>query len=101
MEMDRFSVGIIILEILAGSDLILAATNEELQTKLLIDCQVYLDAATGSLLRYLILDKRYVDIETYIKHFIGGERDVITDNILRLQAALLEDSDLQHWQKSG
>jgi hypothetical protein len=30
MEMDRFSVGIIILEILAGSDLILSAINEEL-----------------------------------------------------------------------
>jgi hypothetical protein len=30
MEMDRFSVGMIILEILAGSDLVLAATNEEL-----------------------------------------------------------------------
>jgi hypothetical protein len=30
MEMDRFSVGIIILEILAGSDLILSATNDEL-----------------------------------------------------------------------
>jgi hypothetical protein len=30
MEMDRFSAGMIILEILAGSDLVLAAINEEL-----------------------------------------------------------------------
>jgi hypothetical protein len=52
-------------------------------------------------LRYLILDDDWFDIETYIQHFIGGERDVVTGCILKFQAALLEDGDLHKWQKSG
>jgi hypothetical protein len=99
--MDRLSVGMVILEMLVGTDLMITATLKELQDKLLQDCQGYFDKATGSLLRYLILDDDWFDIETYIEHFIGGERDVVTGCILKFQAALLEDGDLQKWQKSG
>jgi hypothetical protein len=81
--MDRLSVGMVILEMLVGTDLMITATLEGLQDKLLKDCQGYFDKATGSLLRYLILDDDWFDIETYIQHFIGGERDVVTGCILK------------------
>lgn len=82
-EYDQFSIGMIFLEILIGTELVINATNEELQNKLVVDCCCYFDQATTSLLRYLIFDEEYVDVETYVQHFIGGERDVVRGCILK------------------
>jgi hypothetical protein len=98
---DRFSVGVIILEMLVGTDLVIAATLEELLNKLLYDCCPYLDAETYKVLSYLILDEDEIDLDAYIRHYISSEHGVIRISILKVEAALLEDAELMKWQKRG
>jgi hypothetical protein len=98
---DRFSVGVIILEMLIGTDLVIAATLEELLKKLLYDCCPYLDPETYKVLSYLILDEDEVDLNAYIKNDITSEHKVIRANILKVEAALLEDAELIKWQNRG
>ena len=64
---DRYSVGIIILEILVGTEPVLAARHEELVEQLLDDCSPYLDRATELLLRHLILHEGNSNIDAFMK----------------------------------
>jgi hypothetical protein len=98
---DRFSVGVIILEMLVGTDLFIAATLEELLKKLLLDCCPYLDPETYKVLCYLILDEDEVDFNAFINNFITNEHEVIRTSIIKVEAALLEDAELIKWQKRG
>ena len=88
---DRYSLGMIILEILLGSELVLAAQTEELVEKLLDDCSTYLDGATQALLWFLTLYVGELNLKDFVDHFIGGERDVIRADILRVEEALMKD----------
>ena len=67
---DRYSVGIVILEILVGTELVISARVEELVEKLVDDCETYLDLEMTRLIRYLILDEGQFNISEYVKKLI-------------------------------
>jgi len=66
---------------------------------MLDDCCTHLDPFTQGLLQKLINNNAICDVGTYINLCCSGDREVITPNILRVEAALEEDAMLQHWQK--
>jgi hypothetical protein len=98
---DRYSVGVIFLEMLVGTDIMLTAKMEYQLERLITDCSPYLDIATVGVLEYLILDKSYKGLETYVQEFVKGEKDVVRDCILGFESALLEDAALKLWQTQG
>ena len=59
---DRHSVGIIMLEILVGTELVMAAILESQVEDIVDDCYQYLDPATAKVLRYLILHEGVLDL---------------------------------------
>ena len=67
------------------------ANGEDLVEELLRDCFDYIDPATQGLLQYLIFNEYVVDIQAYIDHCITGYKEVISGDILRLEAAFAED----------
>lgn len=92
---DRYSVGIVILEMLIGTDLIITAKTQCQLEKLLKDCSQYFDPATMTVLEFLIFDEGHANLESYVNDYVHGEPDVIRSCILKFESALLEDSDLQ------
>ena len=67
---DRFSVGVVLLEILIGTDFIITAKNEYQLEKLLQDCSQYFDTATATVLDYLIFDEGHANLETYVSDYV-------------------------------
>ena len=53
--------------------------------------------ATQGLLQYLIFNEYEVDLEGFIENFATGHYAILTSDILRLEAALTDDSDLMAW----
>ena len=94
---DRYSIGIVILEILAGSDLVIMANGEELVAQLLRDLFDYLSPATLGLLQYLIFNEHAVNVQAFIDQWATGHYEVLTADILRVEAAFQEDARLQVW----
>jgi hypothetical protein len=97
---DYYSVGIIILEILVGTDIVIPATTEVHLEKMYQDCCAYLDSNTQGLLSYLIFDENVININTYIEIVEENDGEIITTQILKIEAALEEDGDLQRWTKT-
>jgi hypothetical protein len=54
-----------------------------------------------TVLEFLIFDEGHANIESYVNDYIQGEPDVIRSCILKFESAMLEDTDLQQWQKQG
>jgi hypothetical protein len=54
-----------------------------------------------TVLEFLIFDEGHANLESYVNDYVHGEPDVIRCCILKFESALLEDSDLQQWQKQG
>jgi hypothetical protein len=86
---------------LIGTDLIITAKTQCQLEKLLKDCSQYFDPATMTVLEFLIFDEGHANLESYVNDYVHGEPDVIRCCILKFESALLEDSDLQQWQKQG
>jgi serine/threonine protein kinase len=63
---DNWSVGIIILEILAGTEVVTPINSFNSAEKALTDCEPYLDKATFKLLLFLILCDEHVDLGQYL-----------------------------------
>jgi hypothetical protein len=57
---DRFSVGMVILEIIVGTEPVINATFEDLLQKLIQDVSAFLDNATLKVLRYLLFNDSQV-----------------------------------------
>ena len=98
---DMYSVGIIILEILVGTDLILAAHCEQQIDFLLQNCSEYLGPSSAALLQHLIFFEHKIDVRYFADHFADGPDSVIGSDMLRVEAALSEDLALQNWQKKA
>jgi hypothetical protein len=98
---DRFSVGIIILETIVGTEPVINATFEDLLQKLIQDISSYLDPATLKVLKYLLFNESHACLKTYATEYVQAELDVIHECILAVEAGYLEDADLIKWRKNG
>ena len=98
---DRFSIGMVILEILTRTTIVIPAICEELIENLLRDCLTYLNPATQQLIICLIFGRNQLDIQFYIDQFATGHYGVIQSDILRFEAAVKEDASLQEWNSKG
>ena len=88
---DRYSIGIVILEILVGSELLFAANTEELVEKLLDDCTPYFDSDVTTLLRILILNEANIDIGIYVDGTIRKVSSKLESSILSVEKAMKTD----------
>jgi hypothetical protein len=98
---DLFSVGVIVLETIVGTEPVINATFDNLLEKLIQDFSSYLDPATLKVLKYLLFNESYACLKTYINEYVLGEPDVIHECILAVEAGYLEDADLIKWRKNG
>ena len=94
-------MGVIILEILVGTELVLAARNEELVEQLLDDCSPYLDGATEHLLRHLILHEGNPSIDDHMRQLVSDGKSAIRASILRIEEAISIDQVLRSWMQDG
>ena len=62
------------------------------------DCCEHFDPNTQGLIQKLITNSANCDVQAYIDNFCTGDRDELTANILRVEAALEEDVALHYWQ---
>ena len=65
------------------------------------DCCQHFDAATITVLEFLILDGGHANLESFVNDYVNGEADVLRSCLLKFESALLEDVELQQWQKQG
>ena len=77
----------IILEILGGTALALAATHEGIMRNLLEEVGPFIDADTLGLLEYLILDEDVVSLSAYMNKVLVDENEAVENSILTLNAA--------------
>jgi hypothetical protein len=70
---DMYSIGIIILEVIVGTDIVIMTKNEGYMDGLLGNLEMYLDDSTMALLRYLIQDDDHVDIRAFIENKLTDE----------------------------
>ena len=92
---DKYSIGVIIFEILVGTDLMIGANDENEVALLLEYCFPYLDPATQSLLQFLIFNEHRIDVQMYIDHFALPPSGRVDTDILRFEAGLPLDYMLQ------
>jgi hypothetical protein len=83
-----YSIGIVILEIIVGTELTIMTKRPLYLTKLLSDLTEYLDEETMALLNHLILDKEEVDIPAFIDSHLSDGHDKIKPDILRVKLAV-------------
>jgi hypothetical protein len=76
---DNYSIGITILEILVGTDIVLSATTECHLEKMFQDCCSYLDAATQTLLGYLIFERGHINLKDYMVLASENDGQMISD----------------------
>jgi hypothetical protein len=76
----------------------ITAKMEYLLKRLINDCNLCLDITKVGVLEYLILDRSYKGLETYVQGYVKGEKDMMRDNILGFDNALFEDATLKLWQ---
>jgi hypothetical protein len=70
---DMYSIGIVILEVIVGTEMVIMAKNEGSVAGLLNNLETYLDESTIALLRYLIQDEDYLDIRAFIEKNLNDE----------------------------
>jgi hypothetical protein len=68
---DMYSIGVVILEIIVGTELAIMTKRPLGLTKLLSDLIDYVDKDTMALLNYLILDKDEVDLKVFIQSHLS------------------------------
>ena len=95
---DQYSIGIVILEILAGTDIVTPAFCHDWVEEMLDDCCNHLDPFTQGLLQKLINLRGEFNIQMYIDNCSTGYKEVVTGDILRIEAALEDDLMLQTWK---
>lgn len=74
---DMHSIGVVILEVIVGTELVIMAKNEDYMAKLLNDLEMYLDEETMALLRYLIQDDGHVDIRAFVENKLSDQSQLI------------------------
>lgn len=64
---DTWGIGVTILEVLVGSELVLDAHRYGFFDTVLKDCGHYIDTQTYQVLDYLIFSEGNVDVDAYVK----------------------------------
>jgi hypothetical protein len=68
--------------------------------KLFEDICPYLKETTQTLLSYLIFEKGEINLQAYMDSISENHGQMISDQILRIEAVFEEDSYLMGWQKN-
>ena len=97
---EYYAIGVIILEIMIGTEFVMVATHEGMMRRLVENVAAYIDKETYVLLEWLILDEGVVGIKRYVDEVLINDGDKIKDNILRLHAAIPTDTVLRGMLKS-
>ena len=96
-ELDYWSVGVVILEILAGTELVITATSASKIRDLLRLCEQHLDSSTVSLLKHLLFGANEDYLEVYLEEVLTKKPNIVAEGIRALDAALDEEKELQKW----
>ena len=97
---DTWSVGVIILEILMGTEFVLLANNHQKLLSALQMSAEYLDRALYELLEEMLLDGYFGKATAFVEEHEHGEGDIIAENIRRMDAETREDYELQERVKA-
>ena len=96
---DHWSVGVMILEILLGSDIVLAAQTKENLEKIVEDFGDYLEFKIMRLLNALLAFDGVHWIADFLDNTLVEEPELITEKIRAVDVALNEDPLCAHWQR--
>ena len=96
---DQWSVGIVILEILVGSDLILLANTYKRVVRLFNDSLEFLDDVFGTMIKGLLFDDCYFDLDSAAQNFSRHPENLTAISVRMMNAALKEDRNLKNWQE--
>ena len=94
---DQWSVGVVILEVLVGTDLILVANTYEKVVKLFNDSIEFIDDSFGTMIKGLLFDDCYFDLESAAQRFSRCPEDLTAISVRMMNAALKEDRNLKNW----
>ena len=95
---DQWSIGVVILEIMIGSDLVLATTSFDDLAKLFQDCSEYLDVPSWTLIETLLFKQDEQALIKAIKGFMTSPADLTWISIRKVTIALDEDRNLSVWK---
>ena len=93
-EIDFWSVGIVIFEIIAGTELVIPAVTATEVEVLLQMCEPHMDEETVQLLQHLLFDAHEGYLDKYLSEVLPEQPNVIAENVRALYAATKEDSHL-------
>ena len=91
VELDQWSVGVVILELLVGTDLVIVANSAQKLRDLLIHCGQYIDGQTHMLLSFLLFDYPWIDVQDYASCTLKNNPTLMIENIRGMDVALGED----------
>jgi hypothetical protein len=94
---DHWCFGIILLEILAGSELVLGIRCHEDLRSLFYAVANYLDEDTRHVLQHLLFMKKDVDLEAYVGETLDRKKEHVAQGIRRINAAIEESAKLQRF----
>ena len=97
LELDHWSVGVVILEILAGTELVIPANTTAKIRNLLLQCSEYLDVKTVHLLEHLLFGEHHDYLEDYLNVTLKLSPNIVKEDIRAIDAALDGDGYLIHW----
>ena len=97
-DWDFWSVGVIILEILVGSQLILSCRDYDEIVSLMNGCKEYLDPQLHQLLQILMIEGEPQDLQYFLDEVLNDQSTIVAENVRGLREAFMEDSDLKSKQ---
>jgi hypothetical protein len=92
---DRWSIGIMILEIIVGTDLLLEHTTYSELEKFLADCMDYLDVETFEFLNCMLFSKVNFHPGYFISEHLEKKPHLIAENIRAMDTAIKENITFQ------
>ena len=95
---DNWSVGVAILEVIAGTEIVMSIDSYDSAQEILDNCKPYIDPATFNLLNYLMLSGDKVLGEDYIAAYLDQDPLMISKCVRALAKARLTDSRLLRWE---
>ena len=96
---DRWAIGVVILEILVGTELVLVATSYEKVEQLLEHCEEWLDPVMLEIVQALMFDQESPSISELLQKLENAPEDIVSQTIRRVEAAAFEDATLQCWMR--
>jgi len=95
---NEWMTGMIILEILVGTDLMIQIEYLREAEELVEACSAFLDEDTEALIRYLLFDEADYSLDGYIQSLDDTHSTVIGDIIRAMDCAVIHDKVLQGLQ---